>query len=82
MLNGGWTIGPHVVVAESKKGAAFLRACDKTTMLDQPRAAVRFSLDRLDSLFLSFADAVEIVAILELAGIEGRISDMNTLSEP
>jgi hypothetical protein len=81
MVNGGWSIGPHVIVTQSKKGAAFLRACDKTMTFDQPRAAVRFSLACLDSLFLNFSDAAEIIALLELAGIEARISDMNTLSD-
>ena len=81
MNNGGWCVGPHLIVTKSKRGQAYLRACDKTTMLDDPRAAVRFSLDCLDSLFLNFADAAEIVAVLELVGIEAKISDMNTLSD-
>ena len=81
MVNGGWSVGPHGIVTQCKKGSAFLRACDKAVMLDQPRAAVRFSLDCLDSLFLNFADAAEIVAVLELAGIDAKISDMNTLSD-
>jgi hypothetical protein len=49
-------------------------------MLDQPRAAVRFSLECLDRLFLNFADAAEIVVLLELAGIEAKISDINSYS--
>lgn len=80
MENGGWCIGPHVVTTQSKRGAAYLRACNRALMLDEPRAAVRFSLDAVDSLFLSFADAAQILCILELAGIEARISDMNTVS--
>ena len=63
-----------MIVAQGKKGAAFLKACDKDMMFDQPRAAVRFSLDCLDSHFLNFADAVEIIAVLELAGIDARIT--------
>ena len=80
MNNGGWCVGPHLIVTKSKRGLAYLRACDKTTMLDAPRAAVRFSLDSVDAVFLSFADAASIVAVLELAGIDSQITDMNSVS--
>ena len=80
MNNGGWCVGPHLIVTKSKRGLAYLRACDKTTMLDDPRAAVRFSLDSVDALFLNFADAASIVAVLELAGIDSQITDMNAVS--
>ena len=80
MNNGGWCVGPHLIVTKSKRGLAYLRACDKTTMLDDPRAAVRFSLDSVDAVFLSFADAASIVAVLELAGIDSQITDMNSVS--
>ena len=80
MDNGGWCVGPHLIVTQSKRGLAYLRACDKTTMLDDPRAAVRFSLDSVDAIFLSFADAASIVALLELAGIDSQITDMNAVS--
>ena len=80
MNNGGWCVGPHLILTQSKRGQAYLRACDKTTMLDDPRAAVRFSLDSVDAIFLSFADAASIVAVLELAGIDSQITDMNAVS--
>ena len=80
MNNGGWCVGPHLIVTKSKRGLAYLRACDKTTMLDDPRAAVRFSLDSVDAIFLSFTDAASILAVLELAGIDSQIADMNAVS--
>ena len=80
MDNGGWCVGPHLILTKSKRGQAYLRACDKAQMYDDPRAAVRFSLDSLDALFLNFADAAAIVAVLELAGIDSQITDMNAVS--
>ena len=80
MDNGGWCVGPHLIVTQSKRGLAYLRACDRATMFDEPRAAVRFSLDPVDALFLNFADAASIVAVLELAGIDSTITDMNSVS--
>ena len=80
MDNGGWCVGPHLIVTQSKRGLAYLRACDKSAMYDDPRAAVRFSLDSVDAIFLSFADAASIVALLELAGIDSQITDMNAVS--
>ena len=80
MDNGGWCVGPHLIVTKSKRGQAYLRACDKAQMYDEPRAAVRFSLDSIDALFLNFADAASIVSVLELAGIDSQITDMNAVS--
>ena len=80
MNNGGWCVGPHLIVAQSKRGLAYLRACDRATMLDDPRAAIRFSLDSVDAIFLSFEDAASILAVFELAGIDSQITDMNAVS--
>ena len=80
MDNGGWCVGPHLIVTQSRRGQAYLRACDKSAMYDDPRAAVRFSLDSVDAIFLSFADAAAIVSVLELAGIDSQITDMNAVS--
>lgn len=80
MTNGGWAIGPHLLVSQTKKGPAYLRSCDRQLMFDDPRSAVRFSLDPVDALFLNFADATQILCVLELAGIEAQITDMNSVS--
>lgn len=80
MNNGGWCVGPHLIVTQSKRGLAYLRACDRATMLDDPRAAIRFSLDPVDAIFLSFADAAAIISVIEFAGIEAGITDMNAVS--
>lgn len=76
MENNGWPIGPFVIKARSKRGIAFLSHCDKALMLDEPRHAIRFSMDDLDSLFLTFSAASQLIAILELAGIEAQIADV------
>jgi hypothetical protein len=82
LLNGGWAIGPHVIVLDSKKGPAFLRQAEPALIFDDPRTAVRFSLCSLDSLFLNFGDAAQILSALECAGFEARITDMNSLDPP
>jgi hypothetical protein len=82
LLNGGWAIGPHIIMLESKKGQAYLRQADPALIFDEPRAAVRFSLSNLDCLFLNFNDAAQILCALELAGFEAKITDMNALDPP
>ena len=79
MTKSGWSIGPHLLVTQTKRGPAYLRWCDPQIMFDDPRAAVRFSLDAVDSLFLNFTDATQIICVLELAGIEAQITDMNSV---
>lgn len=80
-VNGGWSIGPHLLVTQCKRGPAYLRACDRAVMLDNPLSAIRFSVDSVDALFLKFSDAAQIVALLELVGIEAQITDMNSVTE-
>lgn len=80
-INGGWALGPHLLVTLSKRGPAYLRACDKSIMFDDPRSAALFSLDSVDAIFLNFADAAQIVALLELSGIEAQITDMISVTE-
>lgn len=75
--NGGWQIGPFFVRVASKSGPAFLRWADPTLTDDPCREAVKFSLCDLDSLFLTFADASQIVSALELVGIEAQIGNVS-----
>ena len=81
-MNGGWSIGPHVLLSKSKRGEAYLMACERELIEEDGRAAVRFSLCSLDALFLTFNDASLILTCLELAGIEARITDVNALDPP
>lgn len=80
-INGGWALGPHLLVIRNKRGKAYLRSCDRAMMFDDPRSAVRFSMDSVDALFLNFGDAAQIVSLLELVGIEAEITDMNSVTE-
>lgn len=74
--NGGWEIGPFFVKAASKRGLAFLRVANRGLLATDPRRAVKFSLDKLDCLWLDWDAAQRIAAALTGAGISASVGSI------